>query len=80
MWIWLAGLGRRPRVQAVVEDDAQDQSKAQEGVSAQCTDEQEHLQDAGCLRQSLASEEDGEQTGLGPAWYPDAQFLEIPLS
>ena len=47
MCIWLAWVGRLPRVQAIVEDDAQDQSKAQEGEAAQCTDEQEHLQDAG---------------------------------
>lgn len=40
-------MGRRPRVRAIVEDDTQDQSKAQERDAEQCTDEGEHLQDAG---------------------------------
>lgn len=40
-------MGKRPRGWAIVEDDTQDQSKAQGGEAAQCTDEGEHLQDAG---------------------------------
>ena len=63
MWIWLAWVGRRSHVRAVVEEDAQDQSKAQEGDAAQCTDEQEHLQDARMTHSVSAT-----VAGLGRGW------------